>query len=111
MMRKYPQFLETVLPIIFNMMLDLDDDEDWHKGDNKDDDDVDITNSDIGEESLDRLALSFGGKALVPIVFNALPGMLGHQDWRYRHTGLLVISIIGEGCHKFMLPNLGQIIK
>jgi len=30
MMRKYPKFLESLLPLILNLMMDLEDDEDWH---------------------------------------------------------------------------------
>jgi hypothetical protein len=59
MLRKnYPKFIETVLPIVINMMLELDDDEEWHTS--EDEDDVEITNCDVGEESLDRLAIALG---------------------------------------------------
>jgi len=91
-------------------MLDLED-EDWDQGTNENDDDVDIRNCDIGEESLDRLSLALGGKAMVPVLFSLLPNMFSHSDWRYRHTGLISISIIGEGCSKVIQPNLSEIVK
>ena len=58
MTRKHKNFVEVLIPIILNMMLDLEDNEDWNNGD--DETDVDITNSDVGEESLDRLSLALG---------------------------------------------------
>lgn len=110
MVRKFPRYLEDLLPIVLNLMIDLED-EDWDKGTNEDDDDVDVKNSDVGEEALDRLALAMGGKYMVPVLFSLMPSMLSHNDWRYRHTGLISISIIGEGCHKVLQPNLGEIIN
>jgi len=111
MMRKFPKFLEEIIPIVLNMMLDIEETEEWNTKTNEEEDDVDISNSDIGEESLDRLALSIGGKAMVPAVFALLPVMLSNQDWRYRHAGLLSISIIGEGCNKFLVPHLPEVVK
>lgn len=112
MIRKYPKFLESVLPIVLNMMTQLDEDIiDWNNTKEEEDDDIDISNSDIGEESLDRLAISLGGKLMVPALFSLLPSMLSNSDWRYRHTGLMSLSIIGEGCHKLLNPNLPDVIK
>ena len=31
-------------------------------------------------------------------------------DWRYRHAGLMAISAVGEGCHKYMEEVLTQIV-
>ena len=31
-------------------------------------------------------------------------------DWRYRHAGLMAISAVGEGCHKFMEEILQQVV-
>jgi len=109
MVRKIPKFLETLLPIVLNMMISLEDNPSWHEGDEEDD--VEITDSDVGEESLDRLALSLGGKMLVPILFSAFPQLLGDQDWKKRHTALMALAIIGEGCRKYMENNLGDILK
>lgn len=59
MLRKIPKFIETIIPIVISMMLELEDSPNWNE-ENDDHDDIDITNSDIGEEALDRLAIAFG---------------------------------------------------
>jgi len=33
------------------------------------------------------------------------------DEWRYRHAGLMAISAVGEGCHKFMEEKLGGIVE
>eukprot|EP01114_Cavostelium_apophysatum_P016598 TRINITY_DN4762_c0_g1_i1.p1 TRINITY_DN4762_c0_g1~~TRINITY_DN4762_c0_g1_i1.p1 ORF type:complete len:1093 (-),score=369.83 TRINITY_DN4762_c0_g1_i1:62-3340(-) len=110
MVRKIPHYLEKLVPVLFKMMLELDDDDEWNTGMGNEDD-VDITDSDIAEESLDRLALALGGKNLVPIVFQIIPTFLDNPDWRHRHTALMCISIIGEGCAKQFETGLDQIVK
>jgi len=106
--RKHPKFEETLIPIVINMMLDLEDDANWNTGDN---DEVDISNSDIGEECLDRLSLGLGGKGIVPIVFGIIPSLMGENSWKHRHTALMAISIMGEGCNKYLFTNLEPIVK
>jgi hypothetical protein len=109
MVRKVPKFVETIVPIILQMMLELEDDDNWNAG--QDEDEVDITNPDIGEEALDRLALALGGKSLVPVLFAIIPSLFSNTDWKHRHTALMSISIVGEGCSKYLLPNLTEIVK
>lgn len=109
MIRRIPKYVETLVPILLNMMLDMEDDPDWYTG--KDDDDVDITNADVGEESLDRLSIAAGGQVIVPVLFGILPSFFNHADWKYRHTALMAISIIGEGCQKQLEGNIGEVLK
>eukprot|EP01119_Soliformovum_irregulare_P006133 TRINITY_DN1791_c0_g1_i1.p1 TRINITY_DN1791_c0_g1~~TRINITY_DN1791_c0_g1_i1.p1 ORF type:complete len:1082 (-),score=281.10 TRINITY_DN1791_c0_g1_i1:40-3285(-) len=109
MARRHPKFVDTLVPILLKMMVGIDDNHAWNTGD--DEDEVEITASDIGEESLDRLALALGGKILVPILFGLLPQLMRDQNWKHRHTALMAISIIGEGCNKQLAPGLAEIIK
>eukprot|EP01117_Protostelium_nocturnum_P017390 TRINITY_DN7083_c0_g1_i2.p1 TRINITY_DN7083_c0_g1~~TRINITY_DN7083_c0_g1_i2.p1 ORF type:complete len:1021 (-),score=279.53 TRINITY_DN7083_c0_g1_i2:1847-4909(-) len=112
MVRKHPGFLETVIPLIVEMMWDIEDDEDWYEGNDEDYSEVDITDSDIGEETLDRLSIALGGVLLVPFMFNhIIPQLLAAQDWQKRHTGLMSISIMSEGCLKQMRPLLKDIVS
>jgi len=97
--RKYPKFVETLLPVIVNMMLEVEDEDDtWNTNDEVDE--TEITNSDVAEECLDRISIAVGGKTLVPLLFSAVPTLMGASDWKHRHTALLAISIVGEGCKK-----------
>jgi hypothetical protein len=111
MIRKQTKFLEALIPTVLKFMLELEDNSDWATTKPDDDDNVDITNSDVGEECLDRLALAIGGKTLVPLLFQSLPGLMSSPEWTHRHTALMAICIIGEGCEKILRPNLPDIIK
>lgn len=109
MIRKIPKFCETLIPIVLNLMIDLEDDPEW--GNSSEEDEIEITNSDVGEEVLDRLALALGGKTIVPILFGMLTQLLSNSDWKHRHAALMAISVVGEGCHKYLISNLKQIIE
>uniref|UniRef100_A0A1W7RAB9 Importin-5 n=1 Tax=Hadrurus spadix TaxID=141984 RepID=A0A1W7RAB9_9SCOR len=99
-----------IVPQIFAMMMDVEEEPDWVISEDVDDEDND-TNPAVGESSLDRLACSLGGKSILPLVINCLPQMLGSPDWRQRHAGLMAVSAVGEGCHKQMEALLGQIVE
>lgn len=40
-----------------------------------------------------------------------IPKLLQASEWKHRHTGLTAISLVGEGCHNFLLPHLENVIK
>jgi hypothetical protein len=48
---------------------------------------------------------------MIPILFAAIPMLLTNSDWKHRHTGLMAISIVGEGCSKYLVQNLEEIVK
>mmetsp|Transcript_21433 Transcript_21433/g.29989 ORF Transcript_21433/g.29989 Transcript_21433/m.29989 type:complete len:1094 (-) Transcript_21433:418-3699(-) len=111
MIRKQTKFLEALVPTVLKFMLEIEDNSDWATTKPDEDDNVDISNSDVGEECLDRLALCLGGKTLVPLLFQSLPGLMSSPEWTHRHTALMAMCIIGEGCEKILRPNLPDLIK
>lgn len=62
------------------------------------------------QECLDRLALSLGGKTLMPLAIKCLPPMLANSDWRKRHAALIALAQIAEGCVKTMLQHLESLV-
>eukprot|EP01118_Nematostelium_gracile_P003268 TRINITY_DN1371_c0_g1_i5.p1 TRINITY_DN1371_c0_g1~~TRINITY_DN1371_c0_g1_i5.p1 ORF type:complete len:1087 (+),score=330.68 TRINITY_DN1371_c0_g1_i5:98-3358(+) len=106
--KKLKNYVQTLIHIILQFMLELDDDPHW--GDPTPSE-VDRENADYGEEALDRVSLALGGKSVIPILFGFLPSLMSHPDWKYRHTALLSISIVGEGCRATMETNLAEIVK
>lgn len=90
-------------------MADLEDEDDWNTSDEPCEDDTE-SNSAVAESSLDRLACALGGKTILPIVMSQVQQMLGNQDYKYRHAGLMAVSAVGEGCIKQMEPTLPQIV-
>uniref|UniRef100_A0A7S1TKG4 Importin subunit beta-1/Transportin-1-like TPR repeats domain-containing protein n=1 Tax=Erythrolobus australicus TaxID=1077150 RepID=A0A7S1TKG4_9RHOD len=106
-------FVQSVIPVALAMMLELDleDEQDWYAKDDDDDDAMEYTNFDAGQESLDRLAIALGGKAVLPVAFGIIPQFLGNEgSWVHRHAGLLAISQIGEGCERQIDSQLGAVV-
>lgn len=111
MVRKHAQkYVVALIPLVLQMMTDMEEDEEWATSDIVADDD-NSDNNVIAESSLDRLACGLGGKTVLPHVMNALPAMLGHSDWKQRYAALMAISAIGEGCHKQMEAMLEQLMS
>lgn len=106
MMRKQKLFLENMVPLALQLMLQVEevDMNEWNSTTEDDNDGTDLTALDVGKDALDRLALSIGGKTIFGLAFRAdlLPAFLEHQDWKYRHAALTCISQIAEGCEKQM---------
>jgi hypothetical protein len=111
MVRKVPNFVQNLVPVVLNFMLDIEDDAEWGSHDDDDEDEVEATNHSVGSESLDRLALSLGGKTLIPILFDMIPKLLQAPEWKHRFTGLTAISLVGEGCHRFLVSHLESVIN
>jgi HEAT repeat protein len=102
--------VDQVLPMALQFMLTIEDDPEWENHD-EDDEDEDYSNYDVGEEALDRLAMAVGGKTVLPIANTLIGQFLSHEDWRYRHAGLMAVSQIGEGCAKQIKGMLGDVIQ
>ena len=112
--RKIGTFCQQVVPVALGMMLEIECDTaeelaQWEQ-EEEDEEDTEITNYDVGEEALDRLAIAMGGKAMVPVLFEKIQQLIKSADWKQRHAALMAISQSGEGCEKQMAENLASIV-
>ncbi|OQR88368.1 importin, partial [Thraustotheca clavata] len=82
-------FVELVFPIAFHMMLDVQEDID-------DDDSEDISNVDVGSESLQRMALAIGFKKSLGTCFRLVQQFATHPDWHYQYAALMGLTQIVE---------------
>eukprot|EP01135_Chromosphaera_perkinsii_P006621 Nk52_evm23s554 gene=Nk52_evmTU23s554 len=108
MVRKFPNFTSSTVPVALNLMIDLDDDPGWSHSEDLDDEDNDC-NSAVGEQAMDRLSIALAGKVMLPVCFQAVSEML-KRDWKHRHAALMTISAIGEGCQKQMEKDLVKVV-
>ncbi|KAH1033537.1 hypothetical protein J1N35_045711 [Gossypium stocksii] len=67
MMRKLPQFISRLFAILVRLLLDIKDDAAWHTAEVEDEDAGETSNYAVGQECLDRLAISLGGNTIVPV--------------------------------------------
>ncbi|CAL1386135.1 unnamed protein product [Linum trigynum] len=111
MMRKLPQFISRLFAILMNMLLDVEDDPAWHTAETEDEDAGESSNYSVGQECLDRLAISLGGNTIVPVASEQLPVYLSAPEWQKHHAALIALAQIAEGCSKVMLKNLEQVVN
>ncbi|GAB6024224.1 hypothetical protein CHUAL_008922 [Chamberlinius hualienensis] len=110
MVRKHgSKFIPQFITYSVNMMVDIEDDEQWAESDEITEDDSD-SNAVVGESALDRMACGLGGKTVLHQLIAQVSPMLSAPEWQRRHAALMAISSVGEGCHKQMEPLLPQIM-
>lgn len=102
MMRKLPQFISRLFAILMRMLLDIEDDPAWHTADSEDEDAGETSNYSVGQECLDRLAISLGGNTIVPVASEQLPAFLAAPEWQKHHAALIALAQIAEGCSKVL---------
>ncbi|KAL5980787.1 Importin-5 [Asimina triloba] len=110
MMRKLPQFIGKLFAVLMKMLLDIEDEVAWHTADTEDEDAGETSNYSVGQECLDRLAISLGGNTIVPVASELLPAYLSAPEWQKHHAALITLAQIAEGCSKVMIKNLEQIV-
>ncbi|KAF2314558.1 hypothetical protein GH714_027565 [Hevea brasiliensis] len=110
MMRKLPQFISRLFAILMRMLLDIEDDPAWHSAETEDEDAGETSNYSVGQECLDRLAISLGGNTIVPVASEQLPAYLAAPEWQKHHAALIALAQIAEGCSKVMIKNLEQVV-
>ncbi|CAG5078833.1 Similar to Ipo5: Importin-5 (Mus musculus) [Cotesia congregata] len=104
------KYIVALVPLVLEMMTDLEDDDEWSFSDEIIEEDNDCNNV-VAESALDRLSCGLGGKTMLPQIVDNIPRMLSNSDWKYRHAALMAISAVGEGCHKQMEAILSQIME
>lgn len=111
MMRKLPQFVSRLFAILMKMLLDIEDEQEWHSADTEDEDAGETGNYSVGQECLDRLSISLGGNTIVPVASEQLPAYLAAPEWQKHHAALIALAQIAEGCSKVMVKNLEQVVS
>jgi len=111
MVRKLPNFVSNLFEALMGFLLDIEDEPQWHEADTDQyEEEGNGELFDDGQEALDRMAISLGGKALVPAAANILPIWLNDQDWRKRHASLICLAQIAEGCAKVMSTSMDSLV-
>ncbi|PPD66212.1 hypothetical protein GOBAR_DD36911 [Gossypium barbadense] len=110
-MRKLPQFISRLFAILVRLLLDIEDDAAWHTAEVEDEDAGETSNYAVGQECLDRLAISLGGNTIVPVASEQFSTYLAAPEWQKHHAALIALAQIAEGCSKVMVKNLEQVVS
>lgn len=82
------------------MLLDIEDDPEWHSAELEHEDAGEGSNYSVGQECLDRLSMALGGNTIVPVASELLPAYLAAPEWQKNHAALIALAQIAEGCTK-----------
>jgi hypothetical protein len=103
MMRKLPQLVQQLFNCCVSFLLEIDDDPDWHTAEDEKNEDAGETELfEFGQECLDRIAISIGGKSMLPVAGQAFSTLMSSGEWQKRHAALIGLAQIAEGCEKVM---------
>jgi len=111
--RSIPNFIPTILNTLLHMMLEIVDIpiSEWNAQE-ENDDALDILNSVVAQENLDRVCLALNGEGIVPDIFTPIMQLINNKsDWKCRHVALMALSMIGEGCFEYIAPSLDQVVN
>ncbi|KAJ3120506.1 hypothetical protein HK098_004559 [Nowakowskiella sp. JEL0407] len=108
--RKYPRFVQALLPVLFQWMTEIEDEEEWYTTEDPETEDPN-EKFDAATTAIDRLALSLGGAVLLREAFQLIPKYFGSEQWQARHAALFAISVLGEGCHDVIEQELDQVTR
>lgn len=111
MARRAKGFIEQLIDLVMNLMLEVDDDEAQFRREKynqeNEDDCVDA------EDAMERIAAGLGGKSVCDVVLLRVQTYSQHADWRYRRASLAAVYRMAEGASKYFekyLPSLTPFI-
>ncbi|GFR44315.1 hypothetical protein Agub_g5527 [Astrephomene gubernaculifera] len=103
MMRKVPNLARSLFELVMGFLLDIVDDPAWHNAADDSNEDAGAGELyDSGQEYLDRLALSLGGKAVSDAAAPLLGSWITDASWQKRAAVFICLAQIAEGCTKIM---------
>lgn len=107
MIRKHPNFAQRAIPLAFSFLLELEHTPEWDNF--EDDDDKEQQNFSMGQEAIDRFAMSLGGKIFMSVATPIIQEFLQSPDWLKRHAGLTALSTMADACKKIFKTQLDSI--
>lgn len=104
MIRKFNEFSQSVIPLAFQFMLEIDETKTW----NPDNDEQ--HNFEIGLDAIDRLAISLGGNIFLTVANPIIQQFIISPNWINRHAALMSINQMAEGCRKQLDDQMQDIV-
>lgn len=98
--KKDGALVQDVLELIFQLMIDIDEDidNDWlcpkegFAGEDEEEDNVSF-----GKQAVDRLVAGVGETTMLPLIGILVQNTIANDtDWRYKHAGIMAFSQVGE---------------
>ena len=112
-LRKSESFKTVFLPMIFELLLDIDlpnDIEKWNKETDEKEDDKEEMHF-VARNAIERLALDIGGVNFLNSVDNIIKTLLSSDNWIHQYAGLIALAWMAEGCKEVFKKNHVAILE
>jgi len=108
--RRSSTFIRGICPVVFSIMLEIEEDEsEWIVGKYSEEDmDEDCS---AGEDAIERMASGMGGRTLAEPVLGLVTQYFGHGDWKYRRAAVAGLTRLAEGAAQVFQPNLDTTLQ
>ena len=106
-------FLETFIPLIFNLLLEIDNIdsiENWAKIKEEDESDLEFMFYHL-KSGLERISLDLGGQFFYNSISNYINKFLQSKNWIEVHGGFAALAFITEAAKDIYKENLKQILE
>lgn len=106
-LRKSQNFKNLYLPLVFELLLDIDhvnDIDAWNKDTDENDNEKEQMHF-VARDALERLAIDIGGVTFLNLSDNLIKNLLSSENWIHVHAGLISIGWIAEGCRENFKGN------
>lgn len=109
MVRRCNGFIKNTVGVVMQIMLDVDDDvAAWiHQAYNEEGEDE---NALTGDEAIERLSASLGGKSISEAVLEAVQGFSQKADWQSRRAAVAALCRLAEGSTKNFEKYLQSVV-
>ena len=111
--KKSNNFKNIFLPLIFNLMLEVDnenDDAKWEKSMEEDEEERDEMFYAV-RDSFDRLALDLGGDYFMSVTADYIKKYMNSSNWIEVHAAYIAMAFMSEGCKDSFSKNLKEFMQ
>ena len=111
--KKSTNFKNIFLPLLFNLMLEIDnenDDAKWEKNLEEDEEDRDEMFYAV-RDSFDRLATDLGGDYFMSVTADYIKKFMNSSNWIEVHASYIALAFMSEGCKDSFSKNLKELMQ
>lgn len=105
LVRKCSSLVPGVVPLAFNMMLETDEDDDeFSRG--KYSEELLDEDSLLGEEAIERLASTLGGRSICDTVLSCITQFSTSSSWQHRRAAIAGLQRLADGCSDYFKKHV-----
>ena len=111
--KKSPKFKNIFIPLLFNLMLEVDSENDekkWEKNIEEDESDFDEMFYAV-RDSFERLSLDLGGDFFMGVTAEFIKKFLASENWIEVHAAFTAMAYMCEGCKESFSKNLKEFLQ